>query len=336
MQKVSIVIPSWNRKNELGKCLSSIGKLNYPSIEITVVDNGSSDGTREMLQNEYRDIKLISNENNLGVSYARNQGIVVSSGDYIWCLDSDTEIISPNTLSHMLDILETYPGDSAVGGELIVEDNIEKIKILKPLCFGRGIVTFLRKDECHMVECKFLTGANYLVRTKLLLEVGGFDPRYFVVGEDTDLCIRMHKLGCRHIIDKNTVVVHHVSKTGRRSSLYLQEKNRVRRVLLHSNIFVIPIFPLLDLFFLFSALPLQYKQLKKREISSMSSVNIGYREGTNKKKASVLKKLLVIAPIYLLSIMYSYCWNLFFLPQTIYLKFKKPNYLLAATQKCIE
>ena len=64
MQKVSIVIPSWNRKDELGKCLTSIDKLNCPNIEIIVVDNGSSDGTREMLQNEYPDIKLISNGNN--------------------------------------------------------------------------------------------------------------------------------------------------------------------------------------------------------------------------------------------------------------------------------
>ncbi len=141
MQKVSIVIPTWNRKNDLGKCLTSINKLNYPSIEVIVVDNGSSDGTREMLQNEYPDIKVISNENNLGAPYARNQGILVSSGDYIWFLDNDTEIIFPNTLSHMLDILEAYPAGLAVGGELIVEDNIEKPDSFLEKCFGMsGVV----------------------------------------------------------------------------------------------------------------------------------------------------------------------------------------------------
>lgn len=333
MPKVSIVIPSWNRKQDLRRCLDSIMSLSYKEIEIFVVDNGSSDGTKEMLINWYPGVKLIANSKNLGAAYARNQGIIVSSGDFIWFLDSDTEILNPDCLSEMVNIMNRNPQVGAVGGELIIEDNIEKIKIHKPLKFGVGIVTFLRKDECHMVECKFLSTANYLVRKELLLKVGGFDPHYFYLGEDADLCIKMHKLEYKSIIDKNTVVVHHLSKTQRRSNLYLQEKNRVRGVLLHSNIFIIPIFPLLDFLFLLSTLPLQYKQLKKRRISNMPSVNVQYKKGTNKKEGSVLKRLFVIVPIYVLSIIYSYCWNLLFFLQTMYLRFKQPNYLSKMKQK---
>lgn len=333
MQKVSIVIPTWNRKTDLERCLTSTNKLKYPSIEIIVVDNGSSDGTKKMLVSQYPAVKLIVNRKNLGAAYARNQGTVASSGDYVWFLDSDTEIIAPNTLSDMLNILKTHPTIAAVGGELIVEDNIEQIKVHKPLCFGRGIVTFFKKDECHLVECEFLSTANYLVRKELLFKVGGFDPHYFYLGEDADLCMKTHKLGYKNIIDKNTVVIHHVSKMQRKSNLYLQEKNRMRGLLLHRNIFIIPIFPLLDFFSLLLTLPFQYKQLKKRKISNMSSINVKYKKGADEKRNSLLKKLSVIAPVFILSILYSYCWNLFFFPKTMYLRFKQPNYLDKMKQK---
>ncbi len=333
MQKVSIVIPTWNRKQDTRRCLDSIMDLNYKDIEIIVIDNDSSDGTKEMLINRYPAVKLIANSKNLGAAYARNQGTILSSGDFIWFLDSDTEIIAPNVLSDMLDILKTHPTVSAVGGELIIEGNIEKIKIHKLLSFGRGIVTFLKKDECHMVECKFLSTANYLVRKEILFKVGGFDPHYFYLGEDADLCIKIGKLGYKNIVDKNTVVIHHVSKTQRRSNLYLQEKNRLRRVLLHSPILMITLFPLLDFLSLLLTIPFQYKQLKKRKISDMPSVNIKYKKGTNKEKGSALKRLLIIAPAYLLSIIYSYCWNLLFFPKTMYLRFKQPDYLRKMRQK---
>ena len=325
--RVSIIIPTWNRKSDLERCLTSINKLKYPKIEIIVVDNGSSDGTKGMLINQHPIVKLIINRKNLGAAYARNQAIIASSGDYVWFLDSDTEIISPNTLREMLNILKSHHTIAAVGGELVMEDNIKRIKIHQPLFFGRSILTFLKKDECHLVECEFLSTANYLVRKELLFKVGGFDPDYFYTGEDVDLCMKTHELGYKNIIDKNTVVIHYISKKQRKSNLYLQEKNRMRGLLLHESIFVILIFPLVDFFSLLFDLPFQYKQLKKRKISNMSSINVKYKKETDEKKNSILKKLLVIAPIFILSILYSYGWNLLFFPKTMYLRFKRPNYL---------
>lgn len=325
--KVSVVIPSWNRRRDLQKCLNSLARLRFPSKEVIVVDNGSTDGTQKMLADSYPAVRVIANERNLGAAQARNQAIAASLGELIWFLDSDTEIVGSQTLAAMIKILQTYPAVAAVGGELLVKNSVKKIKVHQPLLFGRGVVTFLKPSEGQMISCRFLSTANFLIRKKLLVAVGGFDPHYFYLGEDADLCLKLNKLGYTNLIDRSTVVIHHVSRHQRRSNLFLQEKNRIRRVLLHVNILAIPLFPLLDFGALLLSLLRQYQQLKGRALSDLASVNVKFGRPAGRRVNSILKKLLLIAPIYAGSVIYGYLWNGLFLPQTFYLRFSKPNYL---------
>ena len=88
--KISVVIPTFNRISLVERAIDSVLKQSLNPYEIIVVDDGSDDGTSEMINNKYKSIKLIQQQNN-GVSAARNNGIKHAKGDWIALLDSDDE-----------------------------------------------------------------------------------------------------------------------------------------------------------------------------------------------------------------------------------------------------
>jgi glycosyltransferase involved in cell wall biosynthesis len=83
IEKVSIIIPTFNGKDELRKCLESIHTQDYQNFEILIIDNGSTDGTREMILSQYPDVRLFSNRRNLYACKIRNFGVAQCVGSYI-------------------------------------------------------------------------------------------------------------------------------------------------------------------------------------------------------------------------------------------------------------
>ncbi|MFH0797819.1 MAG: glycosyltransferase family 2 protein [Candidatus Woesearchaeota archaeon] len=117
-KKVSIIIPSWNRKNDLKRSLDSIKTQDYDNIEVIVVDNGSKDGSVDMVEKDYKEVKLIKNDKNMGVSVAKNQGILASTGEFIHFCDSDIEMFNKSMVSTMVKILEDNHEIGALGERL--------------------------------------------------------------------------------------------------------------------------------------------------------------------------------------------------------------------------
>ena len=103
--KVSVIIPTYNRKHTLGRAIESIISQTIKPLEIIIVDDGSNDGTREWIKEEYPFIKYL-NQNNSGVSASRNRGIFSANGNWIAFLDSDDEWI-PEKLERQLSILSS-------------------------------------------------------------------------------------------------------------------------------------------------------------------------------------------------------------------------------------
>lgn len=106
---ISIIIPTYNRVGELKRCLESVIPQHYPGLEVIVVDDGSTDGTRawlETMQRQYDFIQTIYNTTNAGVNYSRNRGIEKAAGKYILFLDSDEQLL-PDSLSGIRDTLQT-------------------------------------------------------------------------------------------------------------------------------------------------------------------------------------------------------------------------------------
>ena len=115
---ISVIVVNYNTKKLLQNCLKSVfDKVKNIGFEVWVVDNASSDGSVEMVKKEFPEVKIITNEKNLGFAKANNQAIKKVEGKYIFLLNPDTVILDKN-LEKLIQFMEEHPE----GGEKILED----------------------------------------------------------------------------------------------------------------------------------------------------------------------------------------------------------------------
>ena len=116
---VSVVIPVKNRKNDALECLSSLQKQTYRNFEVLIIDDGSRESIAGFLEGNYKDLKVIRNKQSRGAAYAKNQGIMQSTGEYVWFLDSDTIVSNNRCLENMLNRIRNDEKVGSIGGELL-------------------------------------------------------------------------------------------------------------------------------------------------------------------------------------------------------------------------
>ena len=121
--KISVVIPTFNRISLVARAIDSALKQSLNPYEIIVVDDGSDDGTSEMIQNKYKSIKLIQQQNN-GVSAARNNGIKHAKGDWIALLDSDDEWIEKKLENQVDRLIKTPEYDFCHTNEIWIRNGV--------------------------------------------------------------------------------------------------------------------------------------------------------------------------------------------------------------------
>lgn len=139
---VSICIVNWNGMNYFPSCLSSIYKQDYQGeIEIIIVDNFSTDGSLEYLEKNQNNIKLFKNNINKGFSYAHNQGMKASKGEYLLLLNFDV-FLEPNFISEMVKVMESDSAIGIISGKLYKQINGNKAKLID----STGIVM----EHCFM------------------------------------------------------------------------------------------------------------------------------------------------------------------------------------------
>src|SRR5699024_7704751 len=110
--KVSIIIPAYNVEDYIEQCIKSVIQQSYSNIEIIVINDGSTDGTRKIIEKyiENNENLVLKNQDNQGQSAARNKGIELSKGEYIMFLDSD-DYLSTNTVKNLVSNIEKYEPD---------------------------------------------------------------------------------------------------------------------------------------------------------------------------------------------------------------------------------
>jgi GT2 family glycosyltransferase len=206
-EKVSIIIPTFNRKDELRECLKSIYRQDYPNFEVLVIDNGSTDGAKEMILEEYPDVKLFSNRRNLYISKARNFGIARSLGEYIWFLDSDSVISNNHCMFKMVELMKADSTIGGIGGVVYqYRDDSTRMAIPKKCMFD--MIQDWDREDFELVECDYLITANLLTKKAIVLKYGGFSEILGLFCEDVDLGIKISKCGLKNITDRRTTVLH--------------------------------------------------------------------------------------------------------------------------------
>ncbi len=180
--KISVIIPTFNRSKTIFRAIDSILKQTYKPYEIIVVDDGSTDGTKDLVINKYPSIKYFYQSNN-GVSKARNKGLHESKGEWIAFLDSDDEWL-PKKLQEQKKNLEQNPTTFiSHTNEIWIRNGVRVNQMKKHQKFGGYIF-----DKC--LEFCRMSPSSIMIHRKVFEDVGNFDEDLLVC-EDYDLWIRV-------------------------------------------------------------------------------------------------------------------------------------------------
>jgi GT2 family glycosyltransferase len=239
MPELSICIVTLNTRQCLRDCLDSIAA--HPAsipTEIIVVDNHSTDGTQEMLAQEYPHIHLIQNEKNEGFARPANQAMRVAKGDYFLLLNPDT-LVHADSLDRLVTFLDDNPRVGIVGPKVLNRDgSLQKAcrrGVSRPWAafsyfsglshlfprskfFGGYLLNYLDEDETHLVDG--VSGSCMLIRPEVAEKIGYLDERFFAYQEDADFCFQAQHLGWQIYYHPAARITHFGGQGGSRHQPY--------------------------------------------------------------------------------------------------------------------
>ncbi len=228
---LSIIIVSVNTWKWLKPCLESLQKQSiYESLEVVVVDNGSSDGSADLVRRMFPVVKLVRLEETVGFGKANNIGAGHSRAPILLFLNPDT-ILCEDSLSPMLARFEDHPRCGVAGGAVLDDrGEFERSSGSLPSLFSMGTGRLLRHvpparpflgrlshqhwsgyNESRRVD--WVTGAFLWIRSDVFRKAGGFDEGYFMYCEDVDLCYRVGQLGFQCWFFPEGPIVHYGGKS---------------------------------------------------------------------------------------------------------------------------
>jgi N-acetylglucosaminyl-diphospho-decaprenol L-rhamnosyltransferase len=229
---VAVIVVSYNTRELLRLCLQKVCECPAPPrLEIWVVDNGSRDGSVEMLRSEFPTAHLIANTENLGFAGANNQALRAAGGRYALLLNSDA-MLSSTALSEMWTLAETEPNAGVVGAQLLNPDGTFQashspfptlwsefliLSGLGRLLGGPRYPSHGAEREFGPQRVDYAEGACLLVRRSAVHHAGLLDEGYFMYAEEVDWCFRMRRAGWETWYQPAAEVVHYggASSAGR-------------------------------------------------------------------------------------------------------------------------
>lgn len=230
---VTIAIVNWNTRQRLEQCLAALPRAaGGVSVETIVVDNGSSDGSQAMVADRFPNVRLIQNRENLGYGKAANIGVKAGGGRYALVLNSDCEpaagalatlverlerdqtvagvfckLVNPDG-SLQPSVHDRFPSPWGMLGEVVGLPSLRHAVYRRPWLHRWLIRATLRRHERDR-DIEWGGGACMLLRRSAFDAVGGFDERFFMYYEDTDLCRRLREAGYRLRYEPAATAVHH-------------------------------------------------------------------------------------------------------------------------------
>lgn len=231
---LSIVIISWNVRELLRRCLDSIreglkGEKGL-SVETIVFDNGSADGSADMVREGFPWVHLMESQVNLGFTKGNNLALGQSEGCYILLLNPDTEVVG-DALGTMVAYMEAHPRVGALGPQLLNPDGTTRSSrrrfptlataflestVLQPWFQRSGILEryyLLDKPDDEIQPVDWVVGAALLIRLEALHQVGPLDEEFFMYSEELDWCYRLKAQGWEVVYLPAAQVVHQEGKS---------------------------------------------------------------------------------------------------------------------------
>jgi N-acetylglucosaminyl-diphospho-decaprenol L-rhamnosyltransferase len=201
---VSIVIVAYNSADMIGQCIDSLLGLTEAAVEIFVADNASADESVAMIRNRYPAVTLIENTTNRGFGAANNQVLPKCRGRYLLFLNPDT-MVTPGSLVQMIAFMDRNPQIGLAGPRLANPDGTPQESVSYRYLgqkYAPELFTGLKGTIAWVM------GASMIARAGVIRQVGGFDERFFLYGEEEDLCLRLRRAGYELGFIDTAVVVH--------------------------------------------------------------------------------------------------------------------------------
>lgn len=236
--KLSVIILNYNVRYFLEICILSVeAALQNIESEIIVIDNNSPDDSCVMVKNRFPNVKLIENRENSGFPKGNNIGVAQAKGEYICILNPDT-VVAEDTFSKLLSFAEMQSDLGIIGAKLIDGTGkflseskrgiptpftaFTKITGLYRIsdAFGKYYASHLSENQTGKVE--ILVGAFMLMKRDLYNELGGFDERFFMYGEDIDLSFQAIKSGRQNFYFGETSVIHYKGESTVKDGRYMK------------------------------------------------------------------------------------------------------------------
>jgi GT2 family glycosyltransferase len=225
---VSVVIVTYRNEADIGTCLSAVGQAAPGTgMEVIVVDNASGDGTVAAAQ-AAGGAKIIERQANGGFAAGCASGAEAATGQWLLFLNPDT-VIAPDAVEALLSCAQEHPGTGIVGGRFVHPDGTTDPRSFwgrpspwSAACFALGLSSLLpgsrlfdpeapqqwSGDPAQERAVPVVSGAFMLVHRQVWDTLGGFDPVFFLYGEDADFCLRAAAAGCRPMVTAQAVCQH--------------------------------------------------------------------------------------------------------------------------------
>ena len=225
MFDISIIIVNYKVKEYIIPCIESIYKHTSKSLryEILVIDNNSNDGSIDAIKNQFSDVKIYKNMENIGFSKAVNQGAETAIGKYIFILNPDTKLIE-DSISILFTFLEKHETVAVAGPALVTESGIKQQSYWKEPTLINTILSIYHLDFLNYkknyqneiggktILVDAISGGAFFVQKDIFQNLNGYHPNLFWM-EDIDFCTKVRKLDNKIIYYPETKIIHYGGKS---------------------------------------------------------------------------------------------------------------------------
>ncbi len=241
--RVAVMILNYNGLRWLDTCLRSVLKSTYPSYDVYLIDNGSTDRSLEFVRRAFPSVRVIAHEFNLGFPEAYNRAISQVACEYVVLLNNDTQVLNEDWLEHLVSVAD---GDNAVAAVACKMVSMRDHRILDSvggmgIPFWRGFVDIGKEEpDANQYPDDFepfaFCGGAALIRKSAFIDAGKFDGEMFLYFEDPDLSWRLRLLRWKVRYASNAKIAHYFAGTtgGREVTplrLYYCQRNLLRAII---------------------------------------------------------------------------------------------------------
>ena len=253
MKDLSVIIVSWRVKDLLKQCLKSIYENTADlDFEVLVIDNDSGDGTVEMVEQNFPQVKLIGSKVNLGFAKANNLGLKRAAGRYFLLLNPDTKL-ADNSLKTAAGYLNSHPDVGIMGGKLLNQDLTIQPSVRRFPCLMDHLVMMFKLhhlfplkrylaldfDYAKEAEVDQVMGAFFAISRKAYDQAGPLDEKYYIWFEEVDYCQRVRKAGWQVVYNPEAGVIHYGGQSFKQvfnlKKQWIYNRSRLRYIAKHQG-----------------------------------------------------------------------------------------------------